>query len=215
MEGTQPNIDDLMRTLLDFSGEKVLKYCEKELETGTSPNTIFSNLSIGLDEIGKRYERGRFFTSDLIVSGSNMKKAIEMLRPLFKMEETSRKGKAVIGTVKGDVHDIGKTIFSIMLQADGFEVLDLGVDVSEEVFIEAVERTKPDILAMSALLTSTISNMKSVLEALEEKGIRKNVKVIVGGRPVTKEYAEQIGADEYGEDAVEGLRKCLSLLNCS
>jgi 5-methyltetrahydrofolate--homocysteine methyltransferase len=142
-----------------------------------------------------------------------MKKAIEMLRPLFKMEEPSPKGKVVIGTVKGDVHDIGKTIFSIMLQADGFEVLDLGVDVSEEVFVEAVERTKPDILAMSALLTSTISNMKSVLDALEEKGIRKNIKVIVGGRPVTKEYAEQIGADEYGEDAVEGLRKCLSLLN--
>lgn len=215
MEGTQPDVDDLVRILLDFSGEKVLKYCQKELETGTSPNTIFSNLSIGLEEIGKRYERGRFFTSDLIVSGSNMKKSIEILKPLFKTEETSRKGKVVIGTVKGDVHDIGKTIFSIMLQADGFEVLDLGVDVSKEVFVEAVERTKPDILAMSALLTSTISNMKPVVDALKEKGIRKNVKVIVGGRPLSKEYADQIGADEYGEDAVEGLRKCLSLLNQS
>ena len=213
MRGTQPNVDDLVRTLLDFGGEKVVRYCENELEIGTSPYTIFSNLSIGLEEIGKRYERGRFFTSDLIVSGSNMKKAIEMLRPLFKLEETSSKGKVLIGTVKGDVHDIGKTIFSIMLQADGFEVLDLGVDVSEEVFIESVERTKPDILAMSALLTSTISNMKSVIDALKDKGIRENIKVIVGGRPVSREYAEQIGADEYGEDAVEGLKKCLSLLN--
>jgi len=215
LDGTELSVDFLVGILLDFGGEKVVRYCEEELERGTAPYVVFANLSLGLNEIGRRYERGRFFTSDLIVSGSNMKKAVEMLRPLFKQEEMSSKGKVVIGTVRGDVHDIGKTIFSIMLQADGFEVLDLGVDVTEEAFVEAVETAHPDILAMSALLTSTTSNMKSVIDALVEKGLRKDIKIIIGGRPVNRDYAEQIGADEYGKDAIEGVRKCLSLLGRS
>lgn len=206
------DVKELIDTLLDFGGERVVKYCEKELKKGTPPCDIFDNLSRGLDEIGNRYEKGRFFTSDLIVSGSNMKKAIEILRPLFKREAGSIKGRVLIGTVKGDVHDIGKTIFSIMLQANGFEVIDLGVDVSEEAFLDMIEKTGPDVLAMSALLTSTMSNMEAVIEALREKGLRGNIKIIVGGRPINREYAEKIGADEYGKDAVEGVRKCLSLV---
>ena len=204
--------DELVDILLDFGGERVVKYCGEKLKSGTPPHDIFNDLSRGLDEIGKRYEKGRFFTSDLIVSGANMKKAIEMLRPLFKREVDSVKGRVLIGTVKGDVHDIGKTIFSIMLQANGFEVIDLGVDVSEEAFSKGVEKTRPDILAMSALLTSTMSNMEAVIEVLKEKGLRDEIKIIVGGRPINMEYAEKIGADEYGKDAVEGVRKCLSLV---
>ena len=206
------DVEELVDILLDFSGDKVTRYCEEELKKAVTPYQIFNDLSRGLDEIGKRYEKGRFFTSDLIVSGSNMKKAIERLRPLFERETGSVKGRVLIGTVKGDVHDIGKTIFSIMLQANGFEVTDLGVDVTEEAFLEGVEKTRPDILAMSALLTSTMSNMEAVIEALKEKGLRENIKIIIGGRPINREFAEKIGSDEYGKDAVEGVRKCLSLL---
>lgn len=206
------NVNQLVDILLDFDGEKVVKYCEEELKKGTSPYDVFNELTRGLDEIGERYERGRFFTSDLIVSGSNMKKAINILRKLFKKEAGPPKGKVLIGTVKGDVHDIGKNIFSIMLQTKGFEVIDLGVDVGEEVFLEAVDSTQPDILAMSALLTSTMSNMELVIEALKEKGLREAVKIIVGGRPINREYAEMIGADEYGKDAIEGVKKCLSMI---
>lgn len=212
MKGKGHDVEELVDVLLDFGGEMVVKHCEEALEEGTPPYEIFNDLSRGLDEIGKRYEKGRFFTSDLIVSGSNMKKAIEMLRPLFMREAGRVKGRVLIGTVKGDVHDIGKTIFSIMLQSNGFEVIDLGVDVSEAAFLEAVEKTRPDILAMSALLTSTMSNMEAVIEVLEEEGLREDIKIIVGGRPINRESAEKIGADEYGKDAVEGVRKCLSLL---
>lgn len=208
----QRDVRELVDVLLDFSGDKIVKHCEDELKEGISPNEIFNDLSRGLDEIGKRYEKGRFFTSDLIVSGSNMKKAVEFLRPRFERDASTIKGRVLIGTVKGDVHDIGKTIFSMMLQSKGFEVIDLGVDVSIDEFLKNVERNDPDILAMSALLTSTMSNMAEVIERLKEGGIREKVKIIVGGRPITEDFAEEIGADEYGENAVEGVRKCLSLM---
>jgi 5-methyltetrahydrofolate--homocysteine methyltransferase len=212
-EALEMNTQALVDILLDFSGDKIINYCEEELEKGTSPYEIFDNLSIGLDEIGSRYEKGRFFTSDLIVSGSNMKKAIERLRTLFKKEATSVKGRVLIGTVQGDVHDIGKTILSIMLQSKGFEVIDLGVDVSNETFLVEIEKSRPDILAMSALLSSTLHNMGIVIKMLKERGLRKDIKIIVGGAPVNREFAKKVGADEYGKDAVEGVRKCFALLN--
>jgi 5-methyltetrahydrofolate--homocysteine methyltransferase len=209
----QMSVEETVDILLDFGGRKIINYCTKELRKGTQPYDIFNNLSIGLDEIGRKYETGRYFTSDLIVSGANMKKAIEILSKLFQKNSDSSKGKVLIGTVQGDVHDIGKTIFSIMLQSKGFEVVDLGVDVSNEEFIEKVEKKNPDILAISALLTSTMTNMEKVIESLKDKGLRERVKIIVGGRPINETYAKSIGADEYAEDAVEGVRKCLSLLN--
>jgi 5-methyltetrahydrofolate--homocysteine methyltransferase len=206
------SIKELLDILLDFSGDKIIKYCDGELKKGTKPYDIFNNLSKGLEEIGRKYETGRYFTSDLIVSGANMKKAIDRLRHFFDRNTGSPKGKVLIGTVQGDVHDIGKSILSIMLQSKGFDVIDLGVDVSNEAFLKGVEENHPDIIAMSALLTSTTINMEKVVELLNEKGLRESVKVLVGGRPVDEAYAKRIGADEYAEDAVEGIRKCLSLL---
>lgn len=206
------NTKKLVDVLLDFGGEKIIDYCEEELKKGTSPYNIFTDLSKGLEEIGRKYESGRYFTSDLIVSGSNMKKAIDNLRPLFKQESSQVKGKVLIGTVQGDVHDIGKIIFSMMLQSKGFEVIDLGVDVTSKTFIDGIEKFNPDILAMSTLLTSTQSNMEEVIESLKRESLRDKVKIIVGGRPIDKQYAANIGADAYGKDAVEGVRECLSLL---
>lgn len=205
-------IERILDVLLDFERIKVEDYCKRKLKGGMISYDILKELTKGLDEIGKGYgdkEHKIYFTSDLIVSGGNMKKAIEILKPLFKGTGKAR-GKVVIGTVKGDVHDIGKIIFAIMLESNGFEVIDLGTDVSKESFVEEVRRTKPDILAMSALLTYTVPRMEEVIRTLEAEGLREKVRVIVGGRPVTQEYADKIGADLYGKDAVDGLEKCLS-----
>ena len=207
------DVKGIVEMLLDFKGEKIIEFCRGRLDEGVDPYEIFKELSRGLDEIGRGYERGRYFTSDLIVSGSNMKKAIEFLKPhLSRGRSGPRRGRVVLGTVKGDIHDIGKSILAILLQASGFEVIDLGIDVDEESFAKAVEEWKPDILGMSALLTSTMPYMEEVIKALEERGLRDRVKIIVGGRPVTREFAESIGADAYAEDAVEGVKRCLELL---
>ena len=175
---------------------------------------IFGELQTGLEEIGKGYEDPRFrryFNSDLIVSGRNMKRAIEMLKPLLPPRNEG-KGRVVIGTVAGDVHDIGKTIFSVTLESDGFFVIDIGVDVPCEMFIKAVREKSPDILALSSLLTTTLPAMNEVLRGLSDAGLRDTVRVIVGGHAVTEGFARSIGADAYGRDCIDGLRKCRSFM---
>ena len=212
--------EEILPVLLDFKGERIRKYCDRRIAEGADPHRIFGELSAGLEEIGKGFEGTgptRYFTSDLIVSGRNMKRALGILRPHFlpggeKGFPTGGRGRGlvVLGTVKGDVHDIGKMIFSVTLESNGFSCIDLGVDVDREVFANAVARDHPDILSLSALLTSTLPAMREVLEELGRRGLRQQVKVIVGGRAVTAEFAEEIGADAYGRDAIDGLKKCLA-----
>ncbi|HVN65878.1 MAG TPA: cobalamin-dependent protein [Methanomicrobiales archaeon] len=219
---------EILSILLDFKGERIREYCGRRIGEGADPHDIFGELSAGLEEIGRGFEGAgttRYFTSDLIVSGRNMKRALAILRPHFspggeksfspggeKSFPRSGRGKGlvVLGTVKGDVHDIGKMIFAVTLESNGFSCIDLGVDVDREVFADAVARHRPDILSLSALLTSTLPAMREVLEELERRGLRQQVKVIVGGHPVTGEFAREIGADAWGRDAVDGLKKCLS-----
>ncbi|MGQ9543143.1 MAG: cobalamin B12-binding domain-containing protein [Candidatus Bathyarchaeia archaeon] len=208
------DLEEILEILLDFKGSKIREYCTKRLMHGTDPYRIFEDLSMGLEEIGRGYESEdskRYFTSDLIVAGRNMKRAIEILKPHFKRLFKAR-GRVVVGTVKGDVHDIGKAIFSIMLESNGFEVVDLGVDVAKEDFAAKIRELKPDILGMSSLLTSTVSYMAEVIDELRRENLRDKVKVIIGGRAVTEEFAERIGVDAYGKDCIDGLRKCLSLI---
>jgi len=212
---SKKDLDTILDVLLDFGGRKIRDYCAKRLGEGADPYRIFEDLSMGLEEIGRGYENEsfrRYFTSDLIVAGRNMKRAIEVLKPHFKRTLRAR-GKVVVGTVKGDVHDIGKAIFSIILESNGFEVIDLGVDVAKEDFAAKVKDVKPDILGMSSLLTSTVSYMGEVVEELKRMNLRDKVKVIVGGRAVTEDFAERIGVDAYGKDCIDGLKKCLSLIN--
>ena len=211
---------EILSLLLDFRGDKVKEFCERRIREGANPHAIFDELSAGLEVIGKGFEGtgpARYFTSDLIVSGRNMKRALGILRPHFSpggekgFPITGRgKGLVVLGTVKGDVHDIGKMIFAVTLESNGFSCIDLGVDVDRETFADAVARHHPEILSLSALLTSTLPAMGEVLEELRRTGLRQQVKVIVGGHAVTEEFAREIGADAYGRDAVDGLRKCLS-----
>ena len=192
---------------LDFDGSKEL--VRKALEAEVDPNEIISKcIAEAMNIVGEKYESGEYFLSELIVAGEIGKEITEILKPHLKGAETKKLGKVVIGTVKGDLHDIGKNIVAMMLEAAGFEVIDLGADVPPEKFVEAVEKEKPDIVAMSALLTVTMVEMENVIKALKEAGLRDKVKVIIGGAPVTEEFARKIGADAYAPDAVQGVRIC-------
>ena len=141
-----------------------------------------------------------------------MKKAVEIIEPHIKKKKISSKGLVMVGTVAGDVHDIGKMVLSIILESNGFTVIDLGVDVSKDTFIEKVEQLHPDILAMSSLLTSTLSSMEDVIKGLKRENLRNKVKIIIGGRAVTKEFAKKIAADAYGRDVIDGLKKCITIM---
>jgi len=212
MPVTEPG--EILSILLDFKGERVREFCRGRIGEGADPHGIFSDLSAGLEEIGRGFEGTgptRYFTSDLIVSGRNMKRALEILRPHFPRSGRGR-GLVLLGTVKGDVHDIGKMIFAVTLESNGFTCTDLGVDVDREVFAGRVAQDRPDILSLSALLSSTLPAMGEVLRELTARGLRDRVKVIVGGHAVTEEFAREIGADAYGRDAVDGLKKCLAFI---
>lgn len=194
---------------LDFEG--ALENVRKALESKISPTEIISESVVeGMNIVGEKFEKGEYFLSELIVAGEIGKEIVKLLNPYLRAEEVKLKklGKIVIGTVRGDLHDIGKNIVAMMLETAGFEVIDLGTDVPPEKFVEAVKQYDANIVAMSALLTVTMPEMKIVIDKLKETGLRGKVKIIVGGAPVTEEYAKSIGADGYGETAVEGVRIC-------
>ena len=192
---------------LDIDGVK--RAAREALEAGVTPyEAIMEGMAKGMEVVGQKYEAGEYFLAELIMAGETMKEGLSVLQPYMKTGDMKHIGKVVIGTVEGDLHDIGKNVVITLLTASGFEVIDLGVDVPAEKFVEAVKQYKPDIVAMSALLTTTMVNMAKVIKALEQAGLRDKVKIIVGGAPLTEEYAKQIGADAYGRDAVEGVNIC-------
>ena len=154
-----------------------------------------------MSEVGQRFQDGKAFVPQLLMAGRAMKAALEILKPLLAGQASTTLGRIVIGTVKGDLHDIGKNLVASMLEGCGFEVKNIGIDVPSDKFVEAVKDYNADILCMSALLTTTMTYMKDVIQALEDAGIRQNVKVMVGGAPVTQNFADEIGADGYSDNA--------------
>jgi len=174
---------------------------------------IMKGMSRGMEVVGKKFQNGEYFLSDLIMAGEAMKAGMEVLRPHLKLTQAESTGRIVIGTVEGDIHDIGKNIVSTLLVSAGFEVYDLGVDVKAERFIEKVREVKANILAMSALLTVTMHRMKEVIEGLDKARLREEVKVIVGGAPIDEQFARNVGADAYGRDAVSGVEECKRLIS--
>jgi len=154
-----------------------------------------------MDEVGRRFECEEYFVPELLLCGRAMKSALELLRPLLAAAGSQPAGRVVIGTVKGDLHDIGKNLVAAMLEGAGFEVIDLGADVEPGAFVETVKRCKPHLVCLSALLTVTMPSMKTTIEALREAGVRDSVKVLIGGAPITPEYADSIGADAFGGSA--------------
>ncbi|MEM2744609.1 MAG: corrinoid protein, partial [Nitrososphaerota archaeon] len=171
-------------------------------------------LSKGLKEVGLLYEKGEYYIPHLMIAAEIFKENIEKLKPFLSTKETKSKtlGKVLIGTVKGDLHDLGKNLVAIMLSINGFEVIDLGKDVPTELFIEKIKEHNPDVLGLSALMSTTMYEQKNIIKALEDSGLRSKVKVIVGGAPVTKEWAEEIGADGYAENAIEAVKIVKNLL---
>jgi 5-methyltetrahydrofolate--homocysteine methyltransferase len=171
------------------------------LDEGMAPTKVLDELIAGLDVVGDRYSRGEVFLPELLVAGKSMQSALVVLRP--KLAESGEKpiGRAVIGTVRGDVHEIGKNVFGMMLEGAGFEVIDLGPDVSTEKFVAAVKENNPQIVGLSGLLSTTIPEMPRIIDALKEAGLRDGVHILVGGAPVTPEFAKDIGADAGGMDA--------------
>lgn len=185
------------------------------LERGNSPLEIISEgLIPGMSVVGQRMKSGEMFIPEVLASAHAMSQGMELLKPVIAVEELSTiyKGKVVIGTVQGDVHSIGKSIVSTILESSGFTVLDIGVDVSVDRFVEAVEQEQPNILGLSTLLTTTMPRMRDAIEALKRNNLRDRVRVMVGGAPVTQGFADSIGADGYAPDAVSALDKAKELL---
>lgn len=201
----------IVQGLVDEAGP----LAEKALAAGLRPLEVIEQACVpAIEEVGRLWEAGDYFLPELIAGAEAMKAAMTVLQEALKSFGQSLKsaGRVVIGTVEGDIHDIGKNLVASMLRASGFEVIDLGADVKVEKFVETAEREKADIIALSALLTTTMLNQKRVVELLVSRGLKDKFKVMVGGAPVTEKFAREIGADGYGESAVQAVSVARSLL---
>lgn len=184
------------------------------VEDNVDLDRLINEAMIGaMDTVGKKFAKNEIFVPEMLVSAATMKKGLDIIKPLLKEGEAESKGTIMMCTVKGDIHDIGKNLVNMMLEGAGFDVIDLGVDLTVETVIGQVEKIKPDVLGLSALLTTTMTEMKKVIETLESKGLRDSVKVMVGGAPLDAGFAEKIGADGYGKDAQEAVSLARSFVS--
>ena len=182
---------------------------------GKARDILDKGLIAAMDEVGERFTKGLMFVPQMLRSAKTMKECMTLLEPFFQEGDITSKGKVLIGTVKGDLHDIGKNLVSMMMEGAGFEITDLGVDVSPENFAQKAQEVEPDIVALSALLSTTMPAMRQTIEALNKAGIREKVKVMIGGAPVTEKYAQEIEADSYASDAGSAVNKAKNLLGVS
>ena len=182
--------------------EQVAEFTQQAIDADLSPTQILNEgLMTGMNVVGQRFGAHEIFLPELLIAARAMNAGIDLLKPLFLGGEMPTKGKVVIGTVKGDLHDIGKNLVGIMLKGAGFEVIDVGNDIAADVFVDAAEAEGATVVGLSALLTTTMTGMKDVVDLVKARGLQDKVKVIVGGAPLSKEFAEEIGADAYGYDA--------------
>jgi len=197
--------EGIYNAILEGNLYDIVEILESQLAAGTKPMVCLEAMMGGLDETGKRFESGDYFVPELMIAADTFKAGMEVLSPHLAGEDRKFKGTVVLGTVQGDVHDIGKNLVNFMLESSGFKVIDLGTNVSAESFVEAVKTHSADVLAMSALLTTTMLGMKKVMDKMEEAGLRPGVKVIIGGAPLSKKFAEDIQADAYAALAPGGV----------
>ena len=202
--------DEIVKAISDLEEvDKIKTLVEKALKEKTPVTEIIEKaLKKGLDEVGSRYEKGEYFLSELLYAGEIMTNLFDVLKPHMKQEDLEAGEIILLGTVRGDLHDIGKNIFAMMAQFSGFKIHDLGVDVDPKTFAEETKKTGARIIGMSTLLTSTLPEIKIVLDLLKEDGLRDKVKVIIGGNAVTKQFAEEVRVDAAALDAVEGIEIC-------
>ncbi len=205
-------VNEIYQAVIEGQAKAAVAKVNEALGAGVAPDIILNEgLIAAMRKVGQLFEEGEYFVPEMLISARAMTAALQVLKPRLVEQGVKPIGKVAIGTVKGDLHDIGKNLVAMMLEGSGFEIMDLGVDVSPEKFVEAV-RNGAKVVAMSALLTTTMTNMKSTVDALKEAGLRDQTKIVVGGAPVTQAYAEQIGADGYASDASSAVRKVNELL---
>ena len=199
---------EIKSALVEFEVDLLKVKAQEALDQGVEAEKIISVLSEGMDVIGEKYQAGEYFVTSLIIAGETMKEALEVLEPHLSGQGGAKHGKIVMATVAGDIHDIGKNIFTTLMGTAGFEVIDLGVDVSAEAIVAAVKEHSPDILGLSALLTTNLEQFPLIVEMLEKEGLRSGIKIVVGGATVTDEFAEGAGVDALAKSAVEGVNIC-------
>ena len=207
------DLKEIYESTIAGNAPKVKELVEQALAEGTNPGDIISNQLIpAMAEVGDRFARNEFYVPEMLIAARAMQGGLAILKPLLADGDMVSAGRVIVGTVKGDLHDIGKNLVAMMLEGAGFEVTDLGVDVAPQKFAEAVTEHQAQIVALSALLTTTMTMMKDTIATLVEAGVRDQVKIIIGGAPVTKNYADEIGADGYADDAGGAVKAAKALL---
>ena len=206
------SLEDIYQNVIDGEAPAVEAGVKAALAEGTAAEVVLHKALIpAMDEVGARFENGDYFVPEMLVSARAMQAGLTLLKPYLQQTEVKSAGKVAIGTVKGDLHDIGKNLVAMMLEGAGFEVIDLGVDVSPEKFVKAAQEGA-QVIGMSALLTTTMGNMQKTIEALKQAGVRQQVKVVIGGAPVTETFANQVGADAFAPDASSATRTIRGLV---
>jgi len=208
------HLEDIKAAIISGAHREIEALVEKALAEKRDAGAIVNDAMIpGMDVVGQKFSQNEIFVPEMLVAAVTMNKGLDILKPILKKGGAESKGKIVMCTVKGDVHDIGKNLVIMMLEGAGFEVVNMGVDMQVENVIEKVKALKPDILGLSALLTTTMPEMRKVIESLEANGLRQHVKVMIGGAPVDAAFAEKIGADGYGKDAARAVALARRLLS--
>jgi len=208
------DLQQLYDAVLTGQAPQAKSITEEAIAEGTDPQDLVNNYMIpAMDEVGRRFENNEYFVPELLIAARAMKEALNIIKPLLAESGAEPAGTVAIGTVAGDLHDIGKNLVAALLEGGGFEVIDLGVDVAPEKFIEAVKEKNANIVALSALLTTTMPSMKTTIEKMKEAGIREQTKVMIGGAPITQQYADEIGADGFSDNASAAVTKARELTN--
>jgi 5-methyltetrahydrofolate--homocysteine methyltransferase len=206
------NNSALVQNVIAGDWKDIARMTRESLDLGTRPEELIHQLQAGMEVVGEKYSSGEYFLPDMMKSARCMNMAFEVLKPAMGGANIASLGKILIGTVKSDMHDIGKNIVIGFLKGVGFDVVDLGTDVSEEKFAEEIERQKPDIVGLSSLLTTTMHEIGTVIKTLEDKGLRSSVRVVAGGAPVTEAFAKSMGADAYAKDGGQAVKICKDLM---
>jgi len=207
------DLKEIAENLIQGKADKVKELVQRSVDEGQDVSKILNEgLLAGMSVVGDKFKKNEFYVPEVLIAARAMKAGMEIIRPLLTKKGVKGAGKIILGTVRGDLHDIGKNLVGMMLEGAGFEITDLGVDVSPEKFVEAAREKGADIIGLSALLTTTMPGMKDVIEAIKSSDLKGKVKVMIGGAPVTQDYADEIGADGYAPDAASAVDKAKQLI---
>lgn len=202
-------IDKFEDSIINLDIERATNVCKELIKSSMVPiDEVFKAIGRALDVVGQKYEEREYFLSELIMAGEVVKEVLKLIEPIYKRDEQVAIATVVLATVRGDLHDLGKNVFAMLLQSSGFKVVDLGIDVAAEKIVKAVGENNAEILGLSALLTTTVPEFENVVKELKKAGLRDKVKVIIGGAAVNEEVAEKYGVDAWGKTAVDGLKIC-------